>query len=264
MKPHHEKAALKAKERLLQQYNGILGIFVAGSIAKGQEREDSDVDLIVVVNDHAYKQLEINGNTSFLWHDLCDYKNGYVEGMIYGGSIIEHAVHHASEPTRNAFIGCFPIYKTNDDIENTVRKIPVYPEHGHDEKIFSFVSQLQLWRWFFWHEGDRRKDLYLKHHAASQMVLFGCRLILAQNRVIFACQKRLMEQVCACENKPNDIVALIEGFLSKNTFENKEKFCQTIIDFGGWGKFDGVKLMTRFQRDTAYSWILKTHDVAEW
>ena len=59
----------------------------------------------------------------------------------------------------------------------------------HTEKIAAFHSQLQLNRWFFWAEAKRRGDRYLQVRAATEMVLFGCRLVLAHNRLLFALSK---------------------------------------------------------------------------
>ena len=53
MRPHHEKAIQKLVEHF-ETDESCLAVIIGGSIAKGLEREDSDVDAILVVTDELY------------------------------------------------------------------------------------------------------------------------------------------------------------------------------------------------------------------
>ena len=251
----------KAKARLLSEIPDLLAIIVGGSIAKGIEREDSDVDLIVVITDEDYRVRLSENRVSFLWGDgFCDYAGGYVEGRFLARSFIEEASRRGSEPTRHSFTGTYPVYCVDTEIAEWLPLIPVYPEDFRHKKIASFLAQMQLNRWFFWSEGKRRGDRYLHMRAATEIVLFGCRLILAHNRILFACQKRLIEQALTAPQKPAGLEDKINQLLTGMTDEGKEDFCKAIENFADWGKID---CLSRFQIDVEMSWFNRVHAVSE-
>ena len=262
MREHHQKAIEKAKARLLSEHPDLLAIIVGGSIAKRIEREDSDVDLMVVISDEEYR-LRLSENTlCFLWGgDFCSYEGGYVEGHFLGRSFIEEASKRGSEPTRHSFTGAYPIYCVDSKIIEWIPLIPVYPEDRRPERIASFLAQMQLNRWYFWSEGKRRGDRYLQMRAASDIVLFGCRLILAHNRILFACQKRLIEQTLSAPQKPEGLEEKINLLLTTMTEDAKEDFCKKIESFTHWGE---TECISRFQIDAEMSWFNRVHAVSEW
>jgi hypothetical protein len=261
MRDHHSRAIEKARVRLLSGNPDLLAIIVGGSIAKGIEREDSDVDLVVVLPDDQYSERLSQSRVTFLWRDVCDYEDGYVDGKFVSRSYIREAAERGSEPTRHSFTGTYPVYCVDPDIATWLPLIPVYPEDRHEEKIVAFLAQMQLNRWFFWDEGKRRGDRYLQLRAATEVVLFGCRLILAHNRLLFACQKRLIEQTSAAPRKPDGLEDKINRLLTDMTDDAKEDFCQAIEGLSDWGKPD---LLSRFVQDTEMSWFNHVHAVSEW
>ena len=109
MKAHHQRALEKAQTRLLEQNPNLLAILLGGSIAKGIEREDSDVDLFVVVSDDDYSERLSANRAAFFYNDVCDYKGGYVEGKFVSRSYIREAAERGSEPTRHSFTGVYPV-----------------------------------------------------------------------------------------------------------------------------------------------------------
>jgi len=261
MRKHHANAIERGRERLLSENPGLLAIILGGSLAKGTERDDSDVDLIVVVSDAAYATRLAENHVSFLWRDVCDYENGYVEGRFVSRAYIREAAQRGSEPTRHSFTGASTVYCVDPEIEEWLPKIPVYPEDRHQSNIASFRAQLDLNRGFFWGEGKRRGDRYLQTRAAAEMVLFGCRLVLAHNRILFACQKRLIEQTLAAPEKPDGLSEKTNRLLADMTDEAKEDFCNTIEGFADWGDSDHL---SHFLQDVEMSWFNRVHAVSEW
>jgi hypothetical protein len=137
----------------------------------------------------------------------------------------------------------------------------VYPGERQSENITAFLAQMQLNRWFFWGEGKRRGDLYLQTRAATDIVLFGCRLILAQNNMLFACQKRLVEQTLTAPHKPENLQVMINRLFTEMSDDSKEDFCKSIEQFV---KPVDADLLSRFLQDVEMSWYHRTHAVSEW
>ncbi len=68
MLKHHEEAMNAAVARVLSEKEPI-AILLGGSIARGVERPDSDVDLIVVVTDNEWDARYRQSALTFLWTD---------------------------------------------------------------------------------------------------------------------------------------------------------------------------------------------------
>ena len=56
MYPHHEES-LKIMEKFFREKEGVIALVFGGSVAKGMERPDSDLDGMVIVSDERYEAL---------------------------------------------------------------------------------------------------------------------------------------------------------------------------------------------------------------
>lgn len=260
LKTHHAEALDKACQRLLEQSPDLLAILLGGSIAKGIEHDGSDVDLIVVITDDAYQKRLESHTVGFYWPDLCDWEGGYVEGRFLSRSFLEEAAVRGSEPTRHSFTGVQPIICRDPAIAEILPRIPLYPIDEQADKIASFLAQLKLNSWYFFKEGARRNDPYLRTRAATDLVLFGYRLILAHNRQLYACQRRLKEQIEAVPDKPADLIEKAERLLTDLSDEAMESFCATVENFADWGEPD---CLDRFLQDVEMSWYNRKHAISE-
>ena len=256
MREHHARALEQAKKRLLELEPGLLAIILGGSIAKGIDRDESDVDVIVVVPEERYlKRLE-ERSLSFLWYDIPGYEGELVEGRFVTRHFLVEAGIRGSEPTRYSFLGAYPVYCIDPEIPGLLSLIPVYPEDRHKEHVAAFFAQFQCNRTYYWDQGKRSRFLQLR--AATEMVRFGCRLVLAHNRILYPCLRRLVEAALAAPLKPEKLGEKMDVFLEKLTDETKEDFCRMIEEFADWGKED------RYIQDVEMSWYNKVHEVGEW
>ena len=82
MYQHHEESLaialdyFKTKSRVK---DGLIAIIFGGSVAKGCERPDSDLDFMVIVTDEKYAQLKAEGIATEAIHGLCTYPEGYFD-----------------------------------------------------------------------------------------------------------------------------------------------------------------------------------------
>ncbi len=144
----------------------------------------------------------------------------------------------------------------------TVKRIPVYPEHERQYRIDAFMAQMYLNKIYFWPEGIRRGDPYLRVRAASEIVLFGGRLVLAYNRILFPCQRRLIEYVAAAPQKPEGVCEVAYKFLAEQTPAAMEEFCNLIESFADWNV--RTDLGNNYERDVEMNWFTRKIGVAEW
>src|SRR5690349_3904936 len=95
MYPHHERAIarLVAEMRDDPRY---LALLVGGSIAKGRERSDSDVDLILVVTAEEFARCQAAGEIQYLNREIAVWPGGYVEGKILDRRFLMEVADHGS------------------------------------------------------------------------------------------------------------------------------------------------------------------------
>ena len=105
MRNHHGRAFEEAPVSLLSEFPGLLAIIVGGSISKGTEREDSDVDLLVVFSDDDYRKRlpqkwsVLLGHRPYVCAILIQLKRSHVLPQI-SGVIAVKDVKAASSPAR--------------------------------------------------------------------------------------------------------------------------------------------------------------------
>ena len=252
MRPHHERAIQKLTEYVSTQEE-YLALIIGGSIAKGLEREDSDIDVVLVVTDEAFKERWTQNNLIFFSLDFCDYPGGYIDGKIVNLEYIKVAAERGNEVTRAAFNGAFVAFSRILGLDDVIRKIPVYQPQEKQEKLQAFYAQFEVAHWLV-SEGIKRNDKYLLTRAVGDLVLYGGRLILAHNEILYPYHKFLMAELEKAPEKPDNLLALIDTLLAEPTIENAKSFYLAVRDFQFWNKAMEV-WSVRFMKDTELAWL---------
>lgn len=264
MYKHHEESI----HHLVDMFAGnpdVLAIILGGSIAKGRERIDSDIDAIIIVEESMYQDLKRENRLSECIFGHCTYEHGYFDLKYFTKDYIMKASQKGSEPTRNSFIGAKCIFSRDAEIEDIIKKIPVYPVWEKEDKILSFYSALLLNNGFFWGEAQKANDLFLKTRVATDIVLFGMRMLLAYNEKLFPCQKWLMRIAAELDKRPEDIVAKANAFLQMMNDETKDDFVNAILSFCHWNIPENYTVtLTRFVEDHEQWWYNLRPNIAEW
>jgi hypothetical protein len=252
MKPQHERAV-----RLLAEHFAVddtcLGVIIGGSVAKGLEREDSDVDAMIVVTDEVYRDHWDRNQMFYFTAEFCDYPGGYIDGKYVDMHYLTSAAERGNEITRAAFSGAFVAHSKIDGLEEIVRRIPVYQPDEKREKIQAFYAQFEAAAWYLSeavHSGDR----YLLAHSAAEMVLYGGRLILAHNEVLYPYHKHLMVELRRAIDKPDGIVELIDALMEQPGAETARAFYDAIKAFRNWNEAFEM-WQTRYMKDTELAWL---------
>ena len=239
MYQHH----IDSIEKLKEYFSGsdyVIAIVLDGSIVKGNERVDSDIDAIIVVTDEKYTELAKENRLAETVTGYCTYEAGYFDLKYKTKDILRRAASHASEPTRNAYRKAQVVYSTDPEIEGLVRQIEAYPVHEKADKIACFLSNLQLNRGYFMHVTSA-DNAYMRAHLAQEIVYSVYRLILIENEMLFPCNRRLEETVRECRKRPENIIELGAKFLSDINEANSEAFVraflsETELDLASAGK----------------------------
>lgn len=261
MRDHHRRTI----ERLVAEFENdprFPALIIGGSLARGQEKEFSDVDIILVASEEEYARRLAIKDLWYLNREFADYPDGYVDGKIFDLAFIRDVAGRGSEPARSAFQGAFLAYNHLPELPALIEQIPVFQEQERQEKMERFYSQVQLLNWFVG-EAEKRDNLYLLRQSTTDMVLFAGRLILEYNRILFPNHKWLMDKLQQAPEKPADMLDLAGKLLENPTKETALAFRDCINNFQDWG-IDYMSALVTFVEDTEWAWRTGRPPLADW
>ncbi len=237
-------------------------LILGGSVAKGWASPNSDVDIVLVATDEEFARRSAGGELLYFTQEFCDYEGGYVDGKVVNVEFLEEVAHHGSEVSRAAFVGTQAIFSTLPELDGLLARIPVYPEAERDQKLKTFYSQVIVGGWFF-KEAEKRGDKYLMTHAAADLVLFGSRLILAYNRILYPYHKWLMHVVAQAPEKPANFMELLQAVLDNPGPATADAFAEAITAYRDWG-VSFPETFVNFTRDQEWNWRAGRAPIYDW
>lgn len=135
--------------------------------------------------DHA-RRVE-RGQLGFVADDLVP--DTHVGGAIVDVAFLYDAAERGPEPARYAFVNARPVFSRVAELDALLSRIPVYPEEERERKMASFASQLPV-HLAYLELGEYSDNPWLLAQTSTELVLFGGRLILAHNRMLFPNRKQ--------------------------------------------------------------------------
>lgn len=262
--PHHEKTIQLYVDRNRGD-EGILGIVLGGSIAKGMERPDSDVDLMVCVTDERYAQLQAQAHLTDCIMEETYYPGGMYDIKYCALDYLKQCADHGSEPARNAYAGARVLFSRQPGLEEIVKRIPVFQKGEQAEKLFSFYSTLELSQSYYWDCCVMGQDNpYLKVRTAADIALCGLRLFLQEQEVLFPCQRRLMATVRA-QPGGAQLADAAERFLRTLEDADEKAFraaVEAAVRYRPPENYDEV--VTRHVTDVELWWYKDRPNLVEW
>jgi hypothetical protein len=259
--PHHQRAIDRLADRFKNDPH-FLALIVGGSLVKGYGSEDSDVDFILIATDEEFARRQSERTLTYYNTDLCDYPGGYVDGKIVNAAFLEEVADRGSEPARAAFENVIVAYSRLPGLDDLLQRITAYPEAGHADKVRSFYAQLLAMQWYVG-EAEKRSNRYLMMHAVSELVLFGGRLILAHNRMLYPYHKWFLRRLQDAPQKPAGVMTLIDQLLNEPSKANADHLCEAILNFTTWpAPPEGWP--ARFLEDTEWAWRRGRAAVGDW
>ena len=249
MPPEHERAIEQLRARYERDPN-VLGLIVIGSVARGDAGARSDVDCVLVVTTEEWRRLEARSALSFRADDVMP--GGHVGGGIVELVFLLDAADRGPEPTRYAFSSARIVFTRDERIAEVLTRIPVYQERERAEKMKSFVSQLPV-HLSYLELGEYSGNAWLLAETAVELVLFGGRLILAHNRILFPNRKQFIRALAAAAEKPDGIVDLAQDLMRAPSIARAKLFYDAVMGFRDW-PVPTEGHWARFQIDRETNW----------
>lgn len=169
----------------------VLAVVVVGSVARGAPRDDSDVDVYLVVTDVAYAEAAARGRIAAVSQDGVTYPGGYVDIKLASPGYLATAIDGADDPTRASFTGARVVLDKQGGIAEQVAAIVTLPDQVWSRRVIAYRAQARLYGGYFLKQGDQLGDQFLVQHAGVHLALAAGRLALAQHHRFFSGQKYL-------------------------------------------------------------------------
>jgi len=204
------------------------------------------------ITDEDFARRAPHNDLTFSSPDFCDYPGGYVDGKFMNKAFLHEVLQHGSEPARAAFMGVKLIFSRDPDIPALLDQIPVYPIQDQRRKLESFYAQMQALQWYMG-EAEKRDNRYLATHTAADLVLFGGRMILAHNQILYPYHKWFMQELRRAPDQPAGLLDAIDALLSQPNKTNSDRFCDLVLNFTAWPQ-PAEGWPARFMQESEQNW----------
>ncbi|PKS12470.1 hypothetical protein jhhlp_000676 [Lomentospora prolificans] len=253
MHEHHQQTIEKAKAHF-EADSSIEALLLCGSIAHGYANAESDIDVLILLSDEDHAKRESEGLPMTLYDpSLATYEGGYVDGKYISKAFIRQVIARGSEPARYAFDGVEILFNRTDGLEDLLKEAATYPTAEKNDRIIKFHAQFEAWKWFCC-EAKKKNNPYLLNMAVSKLVLFGTRLILAYNELLYPFHKWMLKVLEGAKEKPEGMVEAAEKLCREPTSENIEAFYNLVKSFRKW-EGDPKTWSYRFLMDVELTWM---------
>lgn len=252
MEKHHQESIDKFLE-IYTKDNSIVAILLVGSIAHNFAEPDSDIDICLIVDSAEYQKRKGSNKLAFSLWDICTYKNGYIDCKVVDVEFLTQISKKGSDPARYAFNDHKVLFSREENINEILVSIPVYPSDKIDERRKRFASQLLAWKWYH-SEALKKHNKYLVFLSLQKIVLFSCRIVLNENKLLFPYHKWMLKVVEKADKMPDGFINNINSLFDSHTQEKVDRFCLDTLEFINFNE-QTVDWPNYFLKDSEQNWI---------
>lgn len=252
MHPHHSQSIQNVRD-YFEKDAEVQALLLSGSIAHGFQTLASDVDIMIFVSEEDYQKRFQTEQLHFFNRDLCTYEDGYVDGKYLSLNFVKQVLEKGSEPARFAFEGSRVLFSRVDGFEEDICEIAQYSIAEKAERIKRFYAQFEAWHWYRG-EALAKRNGYLLGMSVSKLILFGGRLILAHNELLYPYHKWFLKVLEGAKDKPSGLMDSIQALTESPTKENIEAFYEKVKSFQPWSD-NPYHWPVQFLLDSELNWM---------
>ena len=217
--------------------DNVVAAILIGSCARGDEREDSDVDYNLVVR-------EKRNNCHVTKDDLFLIRA------------------RANEPTRWSYTGAKVLFSRDPEIADIIAGIPVFQEAERARKMESFVSQIRM-HFSYLMLAEYSKNEYLLRETAVKIALFAGRLVLADNRVLYPNRKWFSREIERAAAQPAPVCPDMRAVLAAPPTAGAQAFIDGLLAYKAYPE-PAEGWVTRFNDDSVFHWKTGSFAIEDW
>ncbi len=253
---HHDDAVTRYIDRVSADPD-VLAVILTGSVARGTERADSDVDLYLVVTEERWDAGFAQQRLMFVEREGIGYEGGYFDIKLATLSYLDDAADRGDDPVRDSFAVSRIAFSRIDDLAERLGRVTKVPAASWDHRVASFLAQARLHGDYFLKGALSSGDVMLLRHASMHFALAAGRAVLAYNGVFFSGPKYLAKQLAALENKPDGFDDLLTAVVAQPTIEAADALLASLENFTGAALPADATLST-FVLDNELAWRYRT------
>ncbi|MCM1187875.1 MAG: nucleotidyltransferase domain-containing protein [bacterium] len=261
MYQHHKESIENMKEFFRKQ--GAVALILIGSVAKGTEREDSDLDCAVILSQEEYAKKERNNVTSETVGGLCTYEGGYFDVKYMTREYLKELSERGSEPARSTFTKFRILFCNDNEIEGILPRIPVFQTREKEKKLLSFYSD--FWLNYYYFLKSCPIEGYMKMRTIAEIIYSVYRMILQENEILFDCHRRLEKQVESISPQTVELVGLGRQLEVSQSMEDADRFVNKYLEVSTYAPPENIAVvLTQYARDFQEWWIKPGPNIQEW
>jgi hypothetical protein len=256
MQQHEE--TLAAYVRRVKADPNVIAVILVGSVARGTERPDSDVDVYLVVPDDVFDSAIAAHRVIFDERFDATYPGGYVDVKLATVAFLDAAAERGDDPVRASFEDARVAWvRGGYDIAGPVAAIPVLPPLVWESRAVSFMAEV------WWHGTDflpqavASDNVFLLHHAAVHTVSAGGRALLALNQRLFRGPRYLDATLATLDRMPDGYGDLARQLITQPSRESAGAYVRALETFHPW-PVDRATSASIFVRDNELAWLTGT------
>lgn len=263
MRAHHDAAITAAIERYSPR-DGMQAIVLIGSLARGDERPDSDVDLYLFTTEEAYRARPYPERLGFgdALPEGIVLRDG-IEGVYYDVKVgpvrlLREAVEAANDVARACFDDARVVWSATPEIGEEMSALIERVNNpgdeywvGHQE---SFMALAALEAGYFLSEGRKLGNTVMERAGAVHFALAVGRALLALNHVLYRGTKYLERQLAALPIAPPDIAGRICDLVANPDPEAASTLYQEVAALAEW-PLPSEHILTRYFEDHELAWF---------
>ncbi len=215
----------------LQRDDSVLALLITGE--QNSLTFGDDLDVIIVVSDEQFEERLQDGR---LYYKVTDStgQEGAVTGRYISPSYLEKVARSGSEPARYAFMGAVIVFSHLPELRSMINDITEYPVHQKQANIYRFYAEFEAW----YQECKRalaQQEHYVLHQSIMNVLLFGGRLILAHNEMLYPGHKQLLHMLEHARRKPEQLLPAMQTLMVSPSEMSLERLYRQIRDYRSWG-----------------------------
>lgn len=261
MYKHHEESI----ENMIAYFKkqGAVALILGGSVAKGTERADSDLDAMVILTKEDYEEKEKCNTTTETVNGMCTYEGGYFDIKYMTKEYLKELAEKGSEPARSGFTKSRILFSNDLEIEKIVLQIPVFQKSEKQEKLLSFYSD--FWLNYYYFLKCCQIDGYMKMRTIAEIIYSLYRIILQENEILFECNRRLEKQVESISKETAEWVKIGRKLEISQELQDTDAFVDKFLQITTYvPPTDINEVLTTYSKDFQEWWRVPRPIVNEW
>lgn len=259
----HHIDSIENLKKYFSDKDDVIALIFGGSVAKGCERPDSDIDAMVVLSDESYNEHLKQNTTAETIEGFCTYEGGYFDIKYMTKQFLIDAAKKGSEPARNAFEKAQVLFSKDADIPDIVSRIPVFQTAEKEDKMMSFYSD--FWLNYYYFLKSCPIDGYMKLHVINEIIYSIYRMILQEYEILFPSNRRLEETVENISKETYELTRLGRKFASSLEIADGDIFVEYFLKITTYKMPEDVgKILSRYTSDFEQWWRVPRPNINEW